>query len=42
MNCGLSPIVTCIDPRQEKIEIFVGDVVHRDGFVFADIVPKST
>ena len=27
---------------KEKIEIFVGDIVHRDDFVFADILPKST
>ena len=27
---------------KERIEILVGDVVHRDGFVFADLVPKST
>lgn len=27
---------------REKIEIFVGDIVHRDDFVFADVLPKST
>lgn len=27
---------------KEKIEIIVGDIVHRDGFVFADVLPKST
>ncbi len=27
---------------KEKIEIFVGDIVHRDDFVFADVLSKST
>ena len=27
---------------KEKIEIFVGDIVHRDDFVFADVLQKST
>jgi len=27
---------------KEKIEIVVGDIVHRDDFVFADVLPKST
>lgn len=27
---------------EEKIDILVGEVVHRDGFVFADILPKNT
>ena len=27
---------------KEQIEIFLGDIVHRDGFVFADVLPKST
>ena len=26
---------------KEKIEIFVGDIVHRNGFVFADVLSKS-
>lgn len=26
----------------EQIEIVVGDIVHLDGFVFADVLPKST
>jgi len=26
----------------EKIEILVGDIVDRDGFVFADVLPKTT
>ncbi|MFQ5330429.1 MAG: ATP-binding protein, partial [Thermodesulfobacteriota bacterium] len=25
---------------KRKIDILAGDVVHRDGFVFADILPK--
>jgi uncharacterized protein (TIGR00290 family) len=27
---------------KEQIEIYVGDIVHRDDFVFADVLPKST
>ena len=27
---------------KEKIEICVGDIVERDGFIFADILPKSS
>lgn len=27
---------------KEQIEIFVGDIVHRDDFVFADVLSKST
>jgi len=27
---------------KEKIEIFVGDIVHRDDFVFVDVLSKST
>jgi len=27
---------------KEPIEIFMGDIVHRDDFVFADVLPKST
>ena len=27
---------------KDKIEIFVGDIIHRDDFVFADVLPKIT
>ena len=27
---------------KEQIEILVGDIVHRDDFLFADVLPKST
>ena len=27
---------------KEKIEIVMGDIVHRDDFVFADVLPKCT
>lgn len=27
---------------KEKIEVVVGDIVQRDNFIFADILPKST
>ena len=27
---------------KEKIETFVGDIVHRDNFIFADVLSKST
>jgi len=27
---------------KDKIDILVGDIVHRDGFVFADILPGNT